>query len=76
MESSMNKIHFTKRELEVVRMLSQGFNNRTIAEILNISTHTVKANLEMIYSKFEVNNRVQAVIKAIKGGFVDLDDIT
>ena len=60
---------FTKREQEVLDLLVEGYLNREIAEKLIISIHTVKACKESIYSKLNVHNSVQAVIKylIIKG---------
>ena len=52
----------TKRELEVLDLLSQGFTNKEISIELNISVHTVKANLENIYEKIGIHNRVLASI--------------
>ena len=71
----MEYITLTERERMVIQYLLSGMKNEDIAEILNISTHTIKAHLESVYSKLNVNNRVQCVIKALKLGLVDLDDI-
>ena len=54
----------TNREIEVLRMLSKGTSNKTIAQRLFISTETVKRHLSTIYRKLEVKNRQQAVISA------------
>ena len=69
----MDYIALTEREQNVVNYLAQGLNNDEISKLLNISVHTTKAHLESIYEKFEVHNRVQAVIKAIKLGIIELD---
>ena len=54
---------FTKREQEVLDLLVQGYLNREIAEKLIVSIHTVKACKESIFTKLDVHNTVQAVIK-------------
>ena len=54
--------NLTKRELEILDLLSKGFSNRKIGENLCISTHTVKASLESIYEKLDIHNRVQVSI--------------
>ncbi len=54
----------TDRELEVLQLLKQGLSNPAIAEKLFISTGTVKAHTNRIYSKLGVSNRVKAVLKA------------
>lgn len=52
------------REMEVLKVLSEGASNKEICEKLNISLATVKTHIINIYSKLEVSNRVQAYQKA------------
>ena len=66
----------TEREFYVISLVAKGLTNSQIAEKLYISVHTVKAHLEVIYDKFGVSNRVQAVIKAIVLGLVDINALT
>ena len=63
----------TEREQNVLEYVAQGFINSEIAEKLHISVHTVKAHLEAIYDKFGVKNRVQAAMKAIVLGLIDIN---
>lgn len=56
----------SKREIEVLKMLCDGENYKTIAQLLFISTNTVKAHIKNIYTKLHVNNRAEAVSEAIK----------
>lgn len=63
----------TEREFNVISLVTKGMTNNEIADNLHISVHTVKAHLEAIYEKFEVTNRVQAVIKAVLLGLIDLN---
>lgn len=65
----------TEREQNVILYVAQGFINSEIAEKLHISVHTVKAHLEAIYDKFGVRNRVQAAMKAVILGLIDLSSI-
>ena len=67
------KNYLTEREQNVVYYLAQGFTNEEIAESLHISVHTVKAHLEAIYDKLSVSNRVQAAMKAVVLGLIDLN---
>jgi DNA-binding NarL/FixJ family response regulator len=67
------KKHLTEREMNVLFYLTQGLINEEIAEKLHISVHTVKAHLEAIYDKLAVSNRVQAAIKAVILGLIDLN---
>ena len=69
------KNKLTERELNVLLYLAQGLTNEEISEKLHISVHTVKAHLESIYYKFKVANRVQAAMKAIALGIIDLKAI-
>jgi two-component system response regulator DegU len=62
----------TYREMEVLRLMSQGKNNRTISEHLYISEKTVKNNVSNILYKLNVQDRTQAVLLAIKYGWVQL----
>lgn len=62
----------TEREMNVMFYLVQGLTNDEISKKLHISVHTVKAHLEAIYDKLSVTNRVQAAMKAVLLGFIDL----
>ena len=56
----------TSRELEVLKHISEGQTNKQIAENLFISVHTVKAEIENIYLKLGVHNRVLAALLYFK----------
>ena len=59
------KIQLTEREIKVLELLIKGLNNQAIANELCVSIHTVKAYLESIYRKFEVHNKIQALVYAV-----------
>jgi LuxR family maltose regulon positive regulatory protein len=63
-------IRLTDREAQVMELISQGLTNRQIADQLYLSVASVKKHLESIYAKLEVNNKVSAVQKAQKEGFL------
>jgi two-component system, NarL family, response regulator LiaR len=63
----------TPRELEVLQLLAQGMNNRAIAEVLFISDRTVQAHLTSIFAKTYVSSRLEAVLNAIRRGWLTLD---
>lgn len=54
----------TEREMEVLQLITQGFQNKIIAERLFITPDTVHQHLKNIYSKLDVHSRVEAVIRA------------
>jgi two-component system response regulator DegU len=62
----------TYREMEVLQLMSQGKNNRSISEHLYISEKTVKNHVSKILYKLNVQDRTQAVLLAIKYGWVPL----
>ena len=62
----------TRRECEVLQMLADGKSNRGIGESLYISEKTVKNHVSNILQKMNVNDRTQAVVAAIKNGWVEV----
>ncbi|WP_059171922.1 response regulator transcription factor [Bacillus sp. FJAT-27445] len=62
----------TRRECEVLQMLADGKSNRGIGEALYISEKTVKNHVSNILQKMNVNDRTQAVVVAIKNGWVEV----
>ncbi|EAF3368931.1 TPA: two-component system response regulator DegU [Listeria monocytogenes] len=60
----------THRECEVLQLLTDGKSNRGIGETLFISEKTVKNHVSSILQKMKVNDRTQAVVTAIKHGWV------
>ncbi len=55
----------TKREKDVLCLLIQGKSNSEIASELFVSKYTIKAHVANIFQKLDVDDRVQAVVKAI-----------
>ena len=66
--------HLTNRELEVLKLAARGMNNRDIAAELGVGLRTVKGHLMTIFDKMSVKSRTEAVLKALKQGWVRLDD--
>nr|WP_147554273.1 response regulator transcription factor [Bacillus testis] len=62
----------TRRECEVLQLLADGQSNRNIGETLFISEKTVKNHVSNILQKMAVNDRTQAVVLAIKNGWVEV----
>lgn len=63
-------IPLSRRESEVLRLMAEGKNNRNIGKELVISEKTVKNHVSSILQKMNVDDRTQAVIIAIKLGWV------
>jgi DNA-binding NarL/FixJ family response regulator len=62
----------TRREVDVLQCLAQGFTNKETARSLKISIETVKFHISSIYSKLGVNNRTEAVRMGVRQGQVNL----
>jgi DNA-binding NarL/FixJ family response regulator len=60
----------TPREVEVLRLLSQGQTNTQIAQNLLVSRGTVKIHVQHIISKLGVSDRTQAAVRAIEAGLL------
>jgi DNA-binding NarL/FixJ family response regulator len=60
----------TPREIEIVRMITQGLRNKAIADRLSISEGTVKIHLHNIYEKLGVDGRLELMLYAQNKGFV------
>jgi DNA-binding NarL/FixJ family response regulator len=60
----------TPREIEVLRLLSQGQTNPQIAKNLMVSRGTVKIHVQHIISKLGVSDRTQAAVRAIESGIL------
>ena len=63
----------TEREMEVLRLVAKGRNNRDIAKELFISENTVKNHIRNILEKLHLHSRMQAVVYAVSPSKLDLD---
>lgn len=67
--------YLTNREEEVLGLLTQGVTYKGVAKKLFISETTVKTHVNNIFQKLQVNDRTQAVLYAIKKGFMTRNNI-
>lgn len=58
------------REVEILRLLARGYNNREIGDALTIAEGTVKNYVSSILSKMGVRDRTRAVLKALASGYL------
>jgi NarL family two-component system response regulator LiaR len=65
----------SEREIEVLKLATRGFSNQDIADELCLSLRTVQAHLGHIFNKLQVSSRTEAVVRALKEGWVTLEDI-
>ena len=60
----------TPRQIEVLRLLSEGMPNKTIATTLDLSVKTVKVHITTIFKALNVVNRTQAAVAGRKAGLI------
>lgn len=63
--------NLTKREIMVIRLIAQGYENNEIAQKLGVSIHTIKAFVASILRKLEARNRTNAVFIAFQNGLLE-----
>jgi DNA-binding NarL/FixJ family response regulator len=70
--SQASNLRLTERELEVLRLVAKGLNNRDVAKQLFISENTVKNHVRNILEKLQLHSRMEAVMYAVKEKLLDL----
>jgi DNA-binding NarL/FixJ family response regulator len=63
------------RELEVLRLASQALSNQQMADKLGLSLHTIEAHMRHIFTKLKVGSRTEAVLYALKQGWININDM-
>ncbi len=66
--------HLTRREAEVLKLAAKGLSNRNIAAHLSLTERTVKGHLMNVFDKMRVGSRTEAVLEALKRGWVNIED--
>jgi len=69
-EQELTPASFTSRELEVLRLITEGADNAAIGRELSISPHTVKHYVTNILEKLGVHSRIEAAVRAVRGGLI------
>jgi len=65
----------SEREMEILKLAAKGMSNQDIAAQLFLSRRTVQAHLANIFRKIDVGSRTEAVLQALRKGWVGLDDL-
>ncbi len=66
-------VNLTKREKQVLQLLSKGLNNKEIAKVLSVSSGTAKIHVSHILNKLNVSSRTEAAVQAIQLGLVGMN---
>jgi NarL family two-component system response regulator LiaR len=67
--------YLSERELEVLKLAAKGMSNKEIAAQLALSVRTVQSHLGRIFDKLGVSSRTEAVLRALKEGWLSLEHI-
>jgi DNA-binding NarL/FixJ family response regulator len=65
-EGNYKNYDLTAREAQILKLMTEGYSNMEIAQHLVISVNTTKAHVASILQKLEVDDRLQAALKALK----------
>lgn len=71
--TATNTVH--SRELEVLKLAAKGMTNKAIAQSLYISERTVQTHFINIFRKLNVGSRTEAVLRALKEGWLTMEDL-
>jgi len=69
-KAAKEQYDLTTREAQILKLMTEGYSNMEIAKILFISINTTKAHVASILQKLEVDDRLQAALKALKNKIV------
>jgi len=62
--------NLSEREFEILRLMVDGYNYRTTAEMLFLNTHTVRKHIANIYHKLHVTSKAKAINVATKNKWI------
>ena len=74
-EPAAEEAHLSQREMEILKLAARGMSNQDIASRLFLSRRTVQAHLANIFRKMDVGSRTEAVLQAMRKGWLGLDDL-
>ncbi|MDP6663233.1 MAG: response regulator transcription factor [SAR202 cluster bacterium] len=76
MASVSTEQNLTTREMEVLKLAARGLSNKEIAADLSLRTPTVKSHLVNVFTKMGTSSRTEAVLEALRRGWIGLEDGT
>lgn len=68
------KTELCDREKEILRLAAKGMTSKEIASVLNISGLTVNSHFSNVFRKLEVQSRIEAVMVALRKGWISISD--
>lgn len=71
----VQSIELSERETEILKLAAQGLSNQEVADRLFLSRRTIQSHLANIFRKMDVGSRTEAVLQALKRGWLGLDDL-
>lgn len=71
-KNTSHKAHLTNRELEIVKLVAEGFMSKEISDILNISIRTVDSHKSKIFQKLKLKSSIDIVKYAIKNEIIEI----
>jgi DNA-binding NarL/FixJ family response regulator len=71
-QGPQNKWGLSDLEMDVLRYVAKGLSNAEVGHVMTLERRTVRTHLSHIYRKMGVNSHVEAVVLALKAGFVEL----
>ncbi len=66
----------SKRESEIINLVSQGYTYQEIADRLYLSIHTVKTHVKNIHRKMECRNTAHMITKAFQSQIIQIGEVT
>ncbi len=69
-------ISISPRERDILRCLSKGFANKKMAAALGVTTHTIKNQMTFLLAKFNVDDRLQLLVKVLQLNVLKLNPHT
>ena len=70
LHSQTDRGELTKREQEVLQIMSLGWNDQKAANVLNISLYTYRAHRRNILNKFNAKNQIEAIVRAFRSKLI------